>query len=278
MALIKCPECGKEISDRANNCPGCGCPIGTISASNKQTSPFVETYKKQSVNIKKLLPVIIGIVLVAVIGIVIYNIKVVQPRKVEAQNKATYEEAVDLLEKGKYEEGSELLQGIAEYKDVNTILEQIKWESYTYECINDLKTQLKNPDSFTLYEVAFFLDDEGHGLYGGFVGGIDFSYPAIVFRSGAQNGFGGNTIGYDLFYYFKDKGYTYVGSCDSLDEDEYYNDEGELKDEENDNSEALLCGEINELMKEAEQVGNVDMNRIKIIIKNDSYSTIKIIE
>lgn len=27
MALIKCPECGKEISDRAKSCPNCGFPI-----------------------------------------------------------------------------------------------------------------------------------------------------------------------------------------------------------------------------------------------------------
>lgn len=27
MALIKCPECGKEISDKASACPNCGCPI-----------------------------------------------------------------------------------------------------------------------------------------------------------------------------------------------------------------------------------------------------------
>ena len=27
MALVKCPECGKEISDKASNCPGCGYPI-----------------------------------------------------------------------------------------------------------------------------------------------------------------------------------------------------------------------------------------------------------
>ena len=27
MALIKCPECSKEISDKANNCPNCGCPL-----------------------------------------------------------------------------------------------------------------------------------------------------------------------------------------------------------------------------------------------------------
>ena len=27
MALIKCEECGKEISSRASACPNCGCPV-----------------------------------------------------------------------------------------------------------------------------------------------------------------------------------------------------------------------------------------------------------
>lgn len=27
MALIKCPECGKEISDKAKTCPNCGSPV-----------------------------------------------------------------------------------------------------------------------------------------------------------------------------------------------------------------------------------------------------------
>lgn len=31
MALIKCPECGKEISDKASSCPNCGYPIESLS-------------------------------------------------------------------------------------------------------------------------------------------------------------------------------------------------------------------------------------------------------
>lgn len=27
LALINCPECGKEVSDKAKSCPNCGCPI-----------------------------------------------------------------------------------------------------------------------------------------------------------------------------------------------------------------------------------------------------------
>lgn len=30
MALIKCPECGKEISDKAIRCPSCGYPIEKV--------------------------------------------------------------------------------------------------------------------------------------------------------------------------------------------------------------------------------------------------------
>lgn len=36
MALITCPECGREVSDKATSCPNCGYPI------NDPTKPDVE--------------------------------------------------------------------------------------------------------------------------------------------------------------------------------------------------------------------------------------------
>ncbi len=30
MALIKCSECGKEVSDKAAACPGCGAPLTAL--------------------------------------------------------------------------------------------------------------------------------------------------------------------------------------------------------------------------------------------------------
>ena len=33
MAIIKCPECSKEISDKAKSCPNCGCPLEEIVTS-----------------------------------------------------------------------------------------------------------------------------------------------------------------------------------------------------------------------------------------------------
>ena len=33
MALIKCPECGKDVSSIAKSCPNCGCPIESNNQS-----------------------------------------------------------------------------------------------------------------------------------------------------------------------------------------------------------------------------------------------------
>lgn len=43
MALITCPDCGREISDKAPSCPHCGCPMGdSLAFRNHETaSDFV---------------------------------------------------------------------------------------------------------------------------------------------------------------------------------------------------------------------------------------------
>lgn len=41
MALIKCPECGKEVSDKASTCPNCAYPFGN-------NNDIVNELKKQS--------------------------------------------------------------------------------------------------------------------------------------------------------------------------------------------------------------------------------------
>ena len=46
MALINCPECGKEISDKANACPNCGAPIEVISSKK---IPVTFTREKRAI-------------------------------------------------------------------------------------------------------------------------------------------------------------------------------------------------------------------------------------
>ena len=49
MALIKCNECGKKISEKAKTCIHCGCPIEEIKIKEKVKSkkPFEELSKEE---------------------------------------------------------------------------------------------------------------------------------------------------------------------------------------------------------------------------------------
>ncbi len=52
MALIKCNECGKEVSSNARNCPHCGNPINTAvkcpSCGSTNTRPISNASKVMS--------------------------------------------------------------------------------------------------------------------------------------------------------------------------------------------------------------------------------------
>lgn len=50
MALIKCPECGREISDKAEACPNCAYPIAQLSGNHKTSE---ETEKTQGIAVQK---------------------------------------------------------------------------------------------------------------------------------------------------------------------------------------------------------------------------------
>lgn len=49
MALIKCPECGKEISDKAAACPNCGCPISGSNVVSKPTTAQIRVVCKTNI-------------------------------------------------------------------------------------------------------------------------------------------------------------------------------------------------------------------------------------
>ena len=46
MALIKCTECGHEVSDKASICPNCGCPIESLGAAQEEVI-YEEPKKKK---------------------------------------------------------------------------------------------------------------------------------------------------------------------------------------------------------------------------------------
>jgi len=52
MALINCPECNKEISDKAPACPGCGSPIAAAKESAGSGVPQLQTIQETSKQLK----------------------------------------------------------------------------------------------------------------------------------------------------------------------------------------------------------------------------------
>ena len=232
MAMINCPKCGQEISEKAKKCVHCGkilieekpetkicgecgkgnsidatecvycgCPFEdekelerTVVESVSTTEEIIEK------NIKKIIIPIVPIILIVAIGLIVYNVKVVKPQN-------TYNEAMALLEKGKYEEADRLLDSIEGYKDVATVQEQLKYESYAYSAINSLKKYLKNPDSYQPYEITFYVpmgteEDSASSSESEIAEEADDEkYPVCIMYYGAQNGFGGNTTGYAIFAY-----------------------------------------------------------------------------
>lgn len=308
MALIKCPECGKEISDKAKKCvycgkvliednpntkicsecgkenPSdatecmyCGCPFEDEKVTEITPIQVVTTEVKKKKELKKIIIPIVVAVVVGAAGLVTYNIKVIKPRN-------TYNEAMTLLEKGKYNEADELLKTIESYENVDEIREQVKYESCAYSAVKSVKKILKNPDSISVYEIKFYSgrkdakDDENteDSTANESDTLIDEDHPYITIHLGAQNGFGGTTENYALCAYSKEKEEYELDAFTKSDDLEQV-----MKDYENDDDyfmymvgAALLKGyEENGI-----EVGSIDMDRFKSILKNDAYSTIKIIE
>ena len=38
MALVKCPDCGRDVSGRAIACPYCGCPVSEVITQQRDDS------------------------------------------------------------------------------------------------------------------------------------------------------------------------------------------------------------------------------------------------
>lgn len=51
MALIKCSECGKEISDKAKVCIHCGCPVFKENIKNEKKKKWEELSNEEKIKI-----------------------------------------------------------------------------------------------------------------------------------------------------------------------------------------------------------------------------------
>jgi len=75
MALVKCSECGKEVSDKAGACPHCGNPMGDVVKLRQEVA---QTKTNNSI--------LIAIVSIMIILAIIYGLVQVH-KNAEAQRK-----------------------------------------------------------------------------------------------------------------------------------------------------------------------------------------------
>lgn len=77
VALIKCPECGREISDSATACPGCGHPMKKTSENkthgkndlSERYRKLGEKQKKEKKKGGKLKWIVIAVIVILIIGV-----------------------------------------------------------------------------------------------------------------------------------------------------------------------------------------------------------------
>lgn len=183
------------------------------------------------------------------------------------------QQAISLMEIGNYSEADTLLSAVTQTEEVTTLREELSYESRVFSCIKAIKKVLKNPDSLSIYEIEFHYKSikdeeastEDNPVY------VDEAEPSCIMHYGAQNGFGGNTTSYALFKMGDNNEYEFYGSVDSLDADDLDTDDDDWI------YDMLVQLEINTI-KINNEVGSVNMDRIQKLLKNNSYSYVKIIK
>ena len=160
-----CGECGSEISIDAQECPICGCPIETEKAENPVVAQIATNAKKN----KKQLIVVAALALVAIlVGLVI--------------------------------------------SFAGSVLNED--EQLAYQNVVEMKSMMRDPDSFKLYDEMFLLRHYNEA------GENDFTYT--IFKYGGANGYGAITTDEAIF---KDGEYIMDYADEPDEEDSNYGDQ-----------------------------------------------------
>ena len=65
--IIKCPECRSDISDRAEKCPSCGCPIRSVEANSLGKAVDKEWVQKVKVFLEKYKVIVVCVIVCLVL-------------------------------------------------------------------------------------------------------------------------------------------------------------------------------------------------------------------
>jgi len=153
MALIKCPECEKEISDKAASCPNCGCPMKTHISEGKeetlqkeednssavnnesiQNDNFLETDTQQEKSPKKPIGKKAKIIAISAIGILIIGGIVAY---VLTDNLRNYNNAQKLVSEKQFDAAATAFGKLGDYKDSVTQYQECQYKYATQLFLNE---------------------------------------------------------------------------------------------------------------------------------------------
>ena len=148
MALIECPECKKEISDKAVFCPNCGLPVSKIKTNDDKVIHNQGKKNNNKPN-RKVIYVVSSIVFVALLGVALYF---------ATGNYRTYNVAKRALKEENYDLAKEKFKVLKDYKDSEILLAQtLKQEAIS----NDITPpQLQNIPANASTEIGEEFDFE----------------------------------------------------------------------------------------------------------------------
>lgn len=93
MALINCPECGKEVSDKVKACPHCGFPFSEEAQTQRVE---VIGVKLRNRNFKKPLVIVVSIMVVIITSV--FGVRLIKEQNAQLAYKESFNEYVDNLE------------------------------------------------------------------------------------------------------------------------------------------------------------------------------------
>lgn len=173
MALINCPECGKEISDTCESCIHCGYKLSNDSDSKDS--------KNNQSNKKKTSMIVILLIIVAIIGIGIVSILVVNSIRENNRIEQEKQEQISIQEAEESQKQAEIEAKKLTYE-----------EEVCYYAIEYLKSILKNPESLQVHDIKVSIS-----LHADDITDFDkspndhYSQYAVCVDYSGQNGFGG---------------------------------------------------------------------------------------
>lgn len=147
----KCEECGAELEESATVCQNCGCPVEQLG---NQAEP--QKVEVTSVKITKRAKIIIGIVIAILIigGATFFGINQYQKKKAEEAYAKNVEEYLDNLQLATFT----MLEGASDAESAGTLIKQV-WYNAIYEKRDNKTDKYTRPDG---YFVSDFNDALGN--------------------------------------------------------------------------------------------------------------------